>query len=295
MPKPLFDTFIIGQPSLDINTDYDGTTISAYGGAVVYSGYAAGALGHPTAVLPKADLAKTDVAALFAGAQNVTVFPVGSAQGTSISNVYHTADRERRTCKAISSIDPYRIEDIPDVEAIIYHLAGLVHGDIGEEIIAYAAKKAKVAVDVQCLLRWVENGDMVFHDWARKKEFLPMIDFLKTDAAEAEILTGLSDRPAAARLLHSWGAKEVMITHNTEVLVCDGETIYTQPIKSRNLTGRTGRGDTTFAGYISERISGDIPSALLWATALVSLKMETPGPFQGTRADVEAYIREFYR
>jgi len=295
MSKQLFDTFIIGQPSLDINTDYDGTTISAFGGAVVYSGYAAGALGHPTAVLPKADLAKTDVQALFADAKNVSVFPVASTHGTSISNVYHTADRERRTCKAISSIDPYRVEEIPDIDANIYHLAGLVHGDIGEEIIAFAAKKAKVAVDVQCLLRWVEDGNMVFHDWAKKKEYLPLIDYLKTDAAEAEILTGLTDRPAAAQQLFDWGAKEVMITHNTEVLVYDGKTFYTQPIKSRNLSGRTGRGDTTFAGYLNERISGDIPTALLWATALVSLKMETPGPFKGTRADVEEYIRMFYR
>ncbi len=295
MSTQKFDTFIIGQPSLDINTDYDGTTISAYGGAVVYSGFAAGALGHPTAVLPKADLAKTDVGALFADAKNVTVFPVSSTHGTSISNVYHTADRERRTCKAISSIDPYLVSEIPDVDAKIYHLAGLVHGDIGEEIIAFAAKKAKVAVDVQCLLRWVENGDMVFHDWAQKKDYLPMIDYLKTDAAEAEILTGLTDRSAAAKQLFDWGAKEVMITHNTEVLVYDGKTCYTQPIKSRNLSGRTGRGDTTFAGYLNERISGDIPAALLWATALVSLKMEAPGPFMGTREDVEEYIRMFYR
>ena len=294
MSKQLFDTFIIGQPSLDINTDYDGTTISAYGGAVVYSGYAAGALGHPTAVLPKANLAKTDVAALFADAKNVTIYPINSANGTSISNVYHTADRERRTCKAISSIEPYRITEIPDVDAKIYHLAGLVHGDIGEEIIAFSAKKAKVAVDVQCLLRWVENGDMVFHDWAQKKEYLPLIDYLKTDAAEAEILTGLSDRTLAAKQLFDWGAKEIMITHNTEVLVYDGETVFTQPIKSRNLSGRTGRGDTTFAGYLNERISSDIPTALLWATALVSLKMETPGPFMGSRADVEDYIKRFY-
>ena len=37
-----------------------------------------------------------------------------------------------------------------------------------------------------------------------------------------------------------------------------------------------------------------IEEALLYCTALVSLKMETPGPFQGTRQDVLDYIREFY-
>lgn len=295
MSKQSFDTFIIGQPSMDINTDYDGTTLSAFGGAVVYSGYAAGALGHPTGVLPKARLGVDDVQAIFADAKNVTVFPVNSANRTSISNVYHTADRERRTCKAISLIDTYLVCEIPDVDAKIFHLAGLMHGDIDEEIIAYCASKSRVAVDVQCLLRWAENGDMVFRDWAGKKEYLPIIDFLKTDAAEAEILTGLTDRVAAAKQLYDWGAKEIMITHNSEVLVYDGKDVYTQPIKSRNLSGRTGRGDTTFAGYLNERIDKDIPTALLWATALVSLKMETPGPFKGSREDVSAYIDEFYR
>ena len=55
-----------------------------------------------------------------------------------------------------------------------------------------------------------------------KKELLPYIRFLKTDAAEAEILTGLTDRAEAAKVLYGWGAKEILITHNTEVLVYDG-------------------------------------------------------------------------
>lgn len=54
------------------------------------------------------------------------------------------------------------------------------------------------------------------------------------------------------------------------------------------------RGDTTFAGYINERLTKDIPTALQTATALVSLKMETPGPFTGTRQDVEDYIKLMY-
>ena len=78
------------------------------------------------------------------------------------------------------------------------------------------------------------------------------------------------------------------------MLVYDGREIYTCPIRARNLSGRTGRGDTTFAGYINERLTADTPTALRFATALVSLKMETPGPFTGTRADVDAYLKEFY-
>ncbi|MBQ6543720.1 MAG: carbohydrate kinase family protein, partial [Clostridia bacterium] len=133
-----------------------------------------------------------------------------------------------------------------------------------------------------------------FEDWADKKECLPCITYLKTDAAEAEILTGCSDRKEAAKHLYSWGSREIMITHNTEVLIYDGREFYTCPIKSRNLSGRTGRGDTTFAAYINERLDNSIEDSLLTATATVSLKMETPGPFKGTRSDVEAYIKELY-
>ena len=66
-------------------------------------------------------------------------------------------------------------------------------------------------------------------------------------------------------------------------------------MKARILSGRTGRGDTTFGAYLAMRMTGaSIPEALLYATACVSLKMETPGVFTGTKADVQAYIAEFY-
>lgn len=56
------------------------------------------------------------------------------------------------------------------------------------------------------MLRHVEpDKTMAFHDWADKKEILPLIDYLKTDAAEAEILTGTNDRVKAAHMLHEWG------------------------------------------------------------------------------------------
>ena len=136
---------------------------------------------------------------------------------------------------------------------------------------------------------------MNFHDWSDKMEYLKYFDFLKTDAAEAEILTGLTDRREAAKQLYAWGAKEILISHNSEMLVYDGKDFFTCPVKARNLSGRTGRGDTAFAGYINERQHASVEEALLWATALVSLKMETPGPFRGCREDVVVYINEFYK
>ena len=289
-----YDSLIIGEVAQDTNVDYDGTVVKAIGGAVYYSGFAAANMGHKIAVLPKADTRAVDLKAAFAAAPNITVYPLHSDTSFVTKNVYHTADRERRTSTVDSMITPYRPEEVPDIDAAIWHLAGLAAGDIPDEMIPFAAQHAMVAIDVQTMLRCVENGGMVYHDWAKKKEMLPYIRFLKTDAAEAQILTGTEDRAQAARMLCDWGAKEVLITHNSEVLVYDGKEIYTCPIKARNLSGRTGRGDTTFAGYITERLTCDVPTALRTATALVSLKMETPGPYMGTRADVEDYIKEFY-
>lgn len=289
-----YDSLIIGEIAMDTNVDYDGTVVKAVGGAVYYSGFAAANMGHKIAVLPKADTTAIDLKAAFAPAPNITVFPLHSKTSFVTKNVYHTPDRERRTSTVASEVEPYRTEEVPEVDAAIWHLAGLAAGDITNEMIPFAAEHAMVAIDVQTMLRHVENGGMVFHDWAEKKEMLPYIRFLKTDAAEAEILTGLTDRAAAAKLLYSWGAKEVLITHNSEVLVYDGTEIYTCPIRARNLSGRTGRGDTTFACYINERLTQDVPTALKTATALVSLKMETPGPYMGSRAEVEAFMKEFY-
>ena len=292
-----YDSLILGQVSLDINVDHTGHAVHEVGGAVVASGFAASALGHRICVLPKANLDEVNVAALFSRAANVDVIPLSSPRCTSIENVYHTADKEKRTCRAISRIEPYRLAEMPDVEASIIHIAGLMRGDFGGEIIEWASSRAMCALDVQCMLRCAEGreGIMAFHDWPEKAKYLPMIRFLKTDAAEAEIMTGLTDRREAAKVLFGWGAKEVMITHNTEAIVYDGERFYAEPLVPRNLSGRTGRGDTCFSAYITERLTQPIAGALTTAAALVSLKMETPGPFTGTRVDVEEYIKAFYR
>lgn len=289
-----YDVLVIGPVSLDHNIDYQGNERKELGGAVVASGYAAAGSGNRTAVFTKANPADADVEERFSDS-GVDLYFKESRETCSIRNQYFTADKEKRACTSMGVCDPFRFEELPDVKTAIYHFAGLVYGDFDGSLFAEAAKHGKVAVDVQCLLRHVEaDKTMAFHDWEEKMKYLPCIDYLKTDAAEAEIMTGLTDRAEAAKLLHSWGAKEVLITHNTEVLAYDGKTIYTCPIKARNLSGRTGRGDTTFAGYITERQRAGVEEALRYCTALVSLKMETPGPFKGTREDVLAYLKEFY-
>ena len=289
-----FDTIIIGQVCLDTNTDYDGRTEHRYGGAVLYSGHAANSIGKKVAVVTKGNRKITDSEDALGGS-GITIFAKPSTNSTLMENVYFTPDRERRRSRCLAVIDPYTPEDIPDEETNVYHLAGLCYGDIGTDIILECAKRADVAMDIQCMLRHVEpDQTLKLHDWPEKTEYLKYIRFLKTEAAEAEVLTGLTDREEAARQMYEWGAKEIVITHNTEVIAYDGKQIYRAPLKPRNLTGRTGRGDTTFAAYITERQTSSIQEALTFSAAMVSLKMEKPGPFMGTRQDVLKYIEEFY-
>lgn len=291
----MFDTMIIGQICMDTNTDFDGRTEHRYGGAVLFSGHAAAAVTEgAVAVVPKCvSHGDIDAAQAFSDCKNVQVFARPSHANTVMENVYFTADRERRRSRCLSVIDGYTPADIPAEETKVYHLAGLTTGDIPGELIRFCAGRADVAVDVQCMMRRVlSDQTLKLFDWEEKKEYLPYIRYLKTDAAEAEALTGTTDREEAAKMLYAWGAKEIMITHNTEVLVYDGSTIYRAPLRPRNLSGRTGRGDTTFAGYLIERQHTDIQEALNFAAALVSLKMETPGPFTGTREDVAQFMKE---
>lgn len=290
-----YDTLTIGHISLDYNIDYLDNQIIEVGGAVIYSSAAAYAGGYKVGVVTK--LAECDKDRLNEFViDKEDIFYIPSEKSTSIRNKYHTADKERRTCTCISQSESFTLADIPQVDCGIYHLAGLIYGDFDGTLIKQLSEKGKVAVDVQALLRHADKntGAMYFEDWSEKKEILPYITYLKTDAAEAEILTGQTDRVAAAKMLYNWGAKEVVITHNTEVIAYDGNKLCACPIKARNLSGRSGRGDTTFAAYITERINQPIDKALLWATATVSAKMEKPGPYRGNRKDIENYIKEFY-
>ncbi|HBG15790.1 MAG TPA: ribokinase, partial [Firmicutes bacterium] len=210
MIKKKYDTLIIGHVSID-EIIYDGEVTKMYGGAVVYSGYSAMAGGNKTGILTKTSEQISDMEGIFNVPRN-DLYTVNSSKATSIRNNYLSADRERRICTALSVADPFKIEDVPKVDSEIYHLAGLIAGDYEGEIIKALSQRGKVAVDVQGFLRKNINGEMIFEDWEEKLEYLPYIHFLKTDAAEAEIMTGLKDRREAAKLLHRWGAMEIMIT-----------------------------------------------------------------------------------
>ena len=99
----------------------------------------------------------------------------------------------------------------------------------------------------------------------------------------------------AAGILHRLGAKEVMITHSSEVILYNGKRMFRAPFNPDNLSGRTGRGDTCFISYVSWRLAHGIEESLRYAAALTSLKMGKPGPFLGTQEEVLARMNTLPR
>ena len=291
-----YELLIAGGLALDTNTDYDGVTVKAVGGGAYYAAFAAAAAGVKTAALIKANPKDVDLREAFAGVKNVTAYPVESTESTRIQNTYLTKDRERRVSRQTNSCPPFALAEFPeDLTCDLYDLSGLCYGEFPEELIIALSKRAPVAMDAQSVLRNVENTEIVFRDWPDKKATLPYIRYLKTDENEVQVLTGIQDRVEAAKQVVAWGCPEVMVTHNSEVIIATPDSVYRQPLRPRSLAGRTGRGDTTFASYLSMRLHHGIEESLAYAAACVSLKMETPGPFQGSAEDVRHFYDVFYR
>jgi sugar/nucleoside kinase (ribokinase family) len=280
---------IIGHITRD-TLEYKGEVTRFTGGAAYFSSFAAKRSNTKICVVTK--LARKDFGVLDElRGEGIEVIAIPSPRTTSIENVFETDDFDKRKARLISQADPFDPEDIPEFETKIYYLAGLFSGEIPHALIESFSKKGEVGLDMQAMLRSSENASFAFKDWVEKRDYLPMITYLKADSLESEVATGTPDRENAARIFHEWGAKEVMITHASEVILYNGERIFQAPFNSKNLSGRTGRGDTCFVSYMSWRLRHGIEESLRYAAALTSIKMEKPGPFLGTVDDVFTRMR----
>ncbi len=284
-----YDIVIIGHITNDI-LEYKGEVTPFTGGAAYFSSFAAKRSNAKICVVTK--LAQKDFGVLDElRGEGIEVIAIPSSKTTSIENVFETDDFDKRKVRLISQADPFNPEDIPEGETRIYSLAGLFSGEISHALIEYLSKKGEVGLDIQAMLRSSGNAGFAFKDWMEKKDYLPKITYLKADSLESEVATGTPDREKAAKMFHEWGAKEVMITHASEVILYNGERIFRAPFNPRNLSGRTGRGDTCFGSYMSWRLSHGIEESVRYAAALTSIKMEKPGPFLGTIDDVLARMK----
>jgi sugar/nucleoside kinase (ribokinase family) len=291
--KSEYDVAFVGNYTKDTIVSAAGTR-QVDGGAFNYGAQAAARMGLRVAAITR--LAREDwhvVEAL--NGLGISVFAEATPASTSLRLEYPTPNPDERRIHVSSSAGSFTPSQVAGVEAQAFVLGPSFRGEVGLDVVqALAAKGARLAADVQGWVRVVRAGTLAYEAWPGSCRFLAHVHTVKADAVEAEVLTGQDDIHRAARLLSALGPDEVVLTHRDGLLVLADEQFYEAGFHPAVLVGRSGRGDTCLAAYVSKRLSADPAQATLWAAALTSLKMEAEGPFRRNVADVEALIRERY-
>ena len=100
----------------------------------------------------------------------------------------------------------------------------------------YVKKGSLIGIDLQGFIRTKNAENVLINSaWEEKKQALALTHYLKADGVEAEFLTGESNLTAAAKILESYGPKEVIITHKDGVLVYADGQIYEEPFKLKKV------------------------------------------------------------
>ncbi len=207
-------------------------------------------------------------------------------------NIYGENQNERKQ-RVLAKADPFTIEQLEHVDAKVYHLGSLLSDDFSNEVVEYLAKKGKVSIDVQGYLREIRDEKVYPIDWKDKLKVLKNTYYLKVNEIEMETITGLKDAHEAAKLLHSWGVTEVIITLGSEgSLIYVDDTFYEIPAYApHEVVDATGCGDTYSAGYLYQRTLGATPTeAGKFAAAMCTIKLEHNGPFNRSIDDIHEII-----
>ncbi len=283
------DIAMIGHIAKD-RIVYQGHAETATGGAVYYGGIALRQLGLRVAVITR--LHPDDWHLLDEMTEaGIAVYATPAPETSGIENTYYTPDMDRRDCRPLGFAGPFRIEEIPSLDTRLWLIGPIIAGEVDLPLlVALHRRGAPLAMDIQGFIRVRVGDELCFRDWPDKEEGLRYITYLKVDSAEAEALTRLKDMRAAAAQLADWGPREIVLTHRDGLIVyADGE-YYEAAFRPRVIRGRTGRGDTTFATYLGKRLSTTAAEACRYAAAVVSLKLEEPGPFRRPLCEVEALL-----
>ena len=131
-------------------------------------------------------------------------------------------------------------------------------------------------------------------DWTDKLEALKLIDVLKVNEYEMEVLTGQKEAHDAALQLAEWGVKEVCVTlGNYGSVVLENDHFYDIcAYPTQKVVDATGCGDTYSTGYLYMRSRGADPNeAGHFAAAMSTLKLEHSGPFAETEEAVWNIVR----
>ena len=264
------------------------------GGGFNYGAHAAIALGAKTAAITR--LKKNDQHVI----ENLTkvgidAFPTYTESSTHMELIYPTDNFDERTLVMSKSAGSFTSDQFENIESEIF----LVNASVRDEfriktLIDLKKKGSLIGIDLQGFIRTREKNHVLINSsWEVKKEALELTHYLKADGVEAEFLTGESDLVSAAKILKSYGPKEVIITHKDGVLVYDGNRVYQEPFILDKIIGRSGRGDTCGASYVYKRLSLDPEQSIKWAAAATSLKMESDTPLKKSTDEIKNRVKKY--
>lgn len=288
-----YDITFVGHMCYDDVTPYGEKQIVAPGSAVLCGAMVTARVGVKTAAVvkmsPDDDGINQPMRDL---GVDVHVIP---ADCTTYSKVVHRSENvDERDITLVRTAGLIRVEDVPELDTRCVHLAGISDSEFDLALMrGLRARGYSLSTDMQSYVRQITpSKEINFGDVRDKVEIISMMDKVKLDIVEARVLTGTDDLEAASAIVASWGCPEVVITHSSGVHARVCGKCYYEKFSNSSVIGRTGRGDTTFAAYLAWRLNHDPAESLKFAAALVSIKMETYGPFCGTLADVQRRILE---
>jgi sugar/nucleoside kinase (ribokinase family) len=282
------DLAFVGHMCFDEIVPLVGTPSVAPGSAVLCGAMAAARIGVDVAVVTRMDPRDDRILASMQRA-GIAVRVVPSNATTYMRVVHPSADVDDRQMYQLAKAGVFAPSDIPALAVRQVHLAGITDQEFDLEFVrGMKARGHRLSADMQSFVRQVDAAThrISFADVPDKAEIVALLDMVKLDVVEAKVLTGTDDLERAALRFEEWGCPEVLITRADGVLARVRGRTYWEPFTNRSVVGRTGRGDTTFAAYIARRLDHDPEESLEFAAALVSLKMEKAGPFDGTLVDV---------
>jgi sugar/nucleoside kinase (ribokinase family) len=289
----VYDVVCIGNYTKDTIITPTGTKY-VDGGGMNYAAHAAARLGMKVAVVTR--LAKEDDRVVEKFTQSgIDCFPTYTPQSTLMCLDYPTNNPDIRNLSVAATAGAITVSEVENLEMKAAVINSSLRGEVGLDVIqALKEKNVFLAADMQGFVRVLEGESLVYAPWEEMKTTLTCLDVVKSDAVEAEFLTGETDIYKAARIYAEMGPREIVLTHKDGLLVyADGKS-YEMGFYPAQLSGRSGRGDTCVGSYVAMRLSKDPQEAGIWAAAVTTLKMEKLGPFDRPISDVEALIQARY-
>lgn len=290
----LYDVIFAGNYTKDTIITPDGTHYLD-GGGMNYAAHAGKSMGIKAAIVTR--LAKEDEYVVKnIQKDGIDCFPIYSPSSTLMTLEYKTHDVDKRNLYVKGIAGTIKPEHLEGLEARAVVVSPSLRGEVEPDFFSAMRQKNGIllSADVQGFVRVVRGEALVYEPWDEMSEVLKNLDILKSDAVEAEYLTGETDIEKAARIFAALGPKEIVLTHSEGVMIyAEGKCFHYQ-FHSNSMEGRSGRGDTCVGTYVSKRLSLPPREAGKWAAAVTSLKVERKGPFDRPIREVEAFIDQYY-